>query len=117
VITVSEIKEEGGLQRIDLKDRLDRKSQPERVMLGLRSMNLIGGWGVGIRLVPPDFWTLDGQNAIVACPCGETPAPLALGPMIECGCGRFFFFEGSDVWSFGSPGHAEKVIETADQEI
>lgn len=52
------------------------------------------------REVPPDFLAPDMIDdkvvTVVACPCGEEPAP-AEGGMAECGCGRFYLNTGQKV--------------------
>jgi hypothetical protein len=51
------------------------------------------------KQVPPNFWTRDGDSAIVACPCGAEPA-VPLEGTVECAgedCGRWFLFTGDHV--------------------
>lgn len=46
------------------------------------------------REVPGEFWNIDGDHAIVACPCKVDPPPeVPLGGTRECageGCGRWY---------------------------
>jgi hypothetical protein len=105
IITVAEVREDGGWQRIDLPDRLNRKDL-KRILTGVPGADIVAQWGVRIREVPGDYWSLDDQTAVIACPCGETPAALALSALTECACGRFFFFDGSNVWALGAPADA-----------
>jgi hypothetical protein len=101
-ITVHELTEEG-LKTLDLPpDRLGRKD-PRILMSGLPGVAMMASWGVRVRKVPAAFWSLDGNAAVVSCPCGGSPQPVALEPVVDCECGRFFFFDGQDVWAFATP--------------
>lgn len=101
-------------------DRLGRQ-QPRRFG-ALTYANLCAEVGIGRKEVPGDFWTLtltddDFPSAEVACQCGETPNVEAMAPFVECGCGRWFFFDGEDVWAFKpasrtdvAPDHSETSV-------
>jgi hypothetical protein len=55
----------------------------------------------GAKSIPGEFWLVDEEHAIVACPCGEEPR-VGLGNVHFCageGCNRIFFFIGSEVRS------------------
>lgn len=111
-IRVCDIKEgDEHWQVIDLPDRLDRRDL-RPVLGGLSASTLMASWGVRLREVPGDYWNLDDQTAVIACPCGESPMALALAPLTECSCGRFFFFDASNVWVLGSPTPPEPENET-----
>lgn len=91
------------------KDRVGREEG--HWIGGLTYATCAAQWGVGCKGVPGDFWSLDITDdgypcAVVACPCGESPAVEALAPIVACcgeGCGRHFFFDGESVWAFNSP--------------
>lgn len=93
------------------RDRLGREEG--HWMGGLTYATCGAQWGVGCKKVPGDFWTLDITDdgfpcAIVACPCGGTPAVETLGPQVACGdCARYFFYDGESVWAFNSPTQVE----------
>jgi hypothetical protein len=46
------------------------------------------------REVPGEFWSLEGEQVVVSCPCGVDPAPaVPLGGTLECpgeDCGRWY---------------------------
>lgn len=49
--------------------------------------------------VPGSFWMLDGDEAVISCPCGHTPY-VPFNVLVECDgpdCGRCFFFDGNRV--------------------
>jgi hypothetical protein len=48
------------------------------------------------RRVPPEFWTIDDQTAVISCPCGRSPEVPEYG-FGHCGCGRFFIYDGRTV--------------------
>lgn len=55
----------------------------------------------GAKSIPGEFWQVDDEEAIVACPCGEEPH-VALGGLRFCAgedCHRVFFFMGREVRS------------------
>lgn len=55
----------------------------------------------GAKSIPGEFWQVDDEHAIVACPCGEEPH-VALGGTHFCtgeDCHRVFFFMGREVRS------------------
>lgn len=71
------------------------------------------------RKIPPEFWSLDGESAVVACPCGEEPV-IELGVATFCGgsdwidedrdrdderdgCGRAYLYDGQAVRVAFSP--------------
>ena len=55
------------------------------------------------KLVPPEFWQLDGEQAVIACPCGAEPRIRPDG-LTGCGCGRLFAFDGRQIRSrLGEP--------------
>lgn len=51
--------------------------------------------------VPGEWFALDGDVAVIACPCKVDPPPAArFNVVTRCageGCGRWFFFNGSRV--------------------
>lgn len=54
-----------------------------------------------MTVIPGEFWSTDVNaegytEAVIACPCHETPRVEA-GRLAECTCGRIFYFIGSDV--------------------
>lgn len=57
-----------------------------------------------VRVVPAEFWAraLDGDEARVSCPCGETPAALA-GTTKTCVCERCYLYDGAQVRVAFSP--------------
>jgi hypothetical protein len=46
------------------------------------------------REVPGEFWSFEGEQVVVSCPCGVDPAPaVPLGGTLECpgeDCGRWY---------------------------
>lgn len=48
------------------------------------------------KRVPGEFWQLDGDEAVVACPCGVEPR-IRIDGVLACTCGRLFVFDGDDV--------------------
>lgn len=59
--------------------------------------------------VPGEFWTVDSETAVVACPCGETPN-VPFNSIRDCGCERIFAFTGREVRVANSPkGSSEPV--------
>jgi hypothetical protein len=54
------------------------------------------------RRVPPEFWALEDAVAVVACPCGETPAAVP-GTSKTCECGRAYLYDGQIVRVAFSP--------------
>lgn len=57
--------------------------------------------------IPSEFWALDVNDegyseAVVACPCGNTPH-IEVGTMEQCSCPRIFFFGGPAVFVANSP--------------
>lgn len=106
---------EQGLMAIPGIDRLGRRDL-RRVMTGVAGFSHMASWGVRVRRVPGPYWGLDGVRAIVACPCGETPAVVALEPAVGCVCGRHFFFDGSDVWAMATPSSGEPAVSEPEPE-
>jgi hypothetical protein len=53
----------------------------------------------GASVVPPDFWNLDDNAAVIACPCGEQPVVPFARFHICSGedCGRVFLFFGDEI--------------------
>jgi hypothetical protein len=101
-------------------------SVPDKDRLGRREGHWFGGLtyatlaaqiGVGCKKVPGDFWSLDITDdgypcAMVACPCGSTPAVEPFGPQMPCGgCERYFFYDGENVWAYNSPTPVAEVPE------
>lgn len=92
-------------------DRLGRR-QPRRI-LGLMSLfrsipTLASEFSVA---VPDEFWAMDVSDdgyhlAVVSCPCTEAPR-VEIARVVECSCGRFFFFTGDAVLVAGSPAAAQ----------
>jgi len=89
----------------DTLPALDRLGRPElRRMGALRYAVSASEWGVGYKEVPSNFWSLsvigDGfPCAEVACQCRGDVVCEALA-MVRCECGRWFFFEGANVFVF-----------------
>lgn len=81
-------------------DALGRK-QPKRV--GLIEVLRALPWMMGVfeRRVPPEFYALEGDVAVVACQCKtEQPPRVPFNVVTRCdgeGCGRWFFFDGDVV--------------------
>ncbi len=92
------------------------------VMTPLRWAAWLAGVGVQPRLVPSEYWAQDATEtgevsidangreevvvapvAVVACPCGEQPAAVALAMPVTCACERVFFFDGEHVYCFNTP--------------
>lgn len=48
------------------------------------------------KQVPSEFWQLDGDAAIIACPCEADPNVPVQQP-VTCECGRMFVFDGDQV--------------------
>jgi hypothetical protein len=59
--------------------------------------------GVRLRVVPPEFLTEDGEDVVVACPCGAKPRVASL-QIVPCVCERYYFHGVNDVWSLGFGG-------------
>lgn len=72
------------------------------VMSGLRWATWLGEVGVTPRLVPGEFWALDGERVEVACPCGHSPVVAEDAAPSRCECERYFCFVGGDVWCFNT---------------
>lgn len=95
-------------QSVRNRDRVGREEG--HWMGGLTYATYAAQVGIRTREVPGDFWALtiteDGYPcAEVSCPCGGTPEVETLAPMVACdGCDRRFFFDGSSVWAFNTPG-------------
>lgn len=53
------------------------------------------------KTVPSEFFAMDGDDAIIACPCGVDPPPrVPFNMPVRCegeGCGRWFFFDRQTV--------------------
>lgn len=54
------------------------------------------------RKIPAEFWSLDGNVATVACPCGEEPRSEE-GIPVGCGCDRSYLYDGQSVRIAGGP--------------
>lgn len=48
------------------------------------------------KRVPGEFWQLEVDEAVVACPCGVEPR-VRLDGVVACECGRLFVFDGDEV--------------------
>lgn len=46
--------------------------------------------------VPPEFWQLEVDEAVIACPCGVEPH-VRIQTISTCECGRMFVFDGDEV--------------------
>lgn len=66
------------------------------------------------REVPGQFWTLEGDHAVVACPCKVDPPPMVpLGGTRECpgeSCGRWYLATRKTVLA----ANAETMAATLD---
>jgi hypothetical protein len=54
------------------------------------------------REVPGEFWALDDDNAMVSCPCGETPC-VPFESVAMCECERGYLYDGQAVKVAFSP--------------
>lgn len=96
-------------------DALGRK-QPKRaggVIELLRGMPwLMGRFS---REVPPEFYVMDGDSVVVACPCKtEQPPSVPFNVATRCegeGCGRWFFFDGDRVRVAREPDLQTQVVD------
>jgi hypothetical protein len=85
---------------------IDRLGRSEGHWLGGLTYAVgMGQWGVGYKEVPSNFWSLSVTNegyplAEVACQCDADVACEALAPMVRCECGRWFLFDGANVFCF-----------------
>jgi hypothetical protein len=94
-------------------------SEPKRLSFLSFAKVVPGLASVFSRKIPPEFWSLDTNTAIIACPCGET-ALGELGVATFCGasdwinedrerdderdgCGRAYLFDGQAVRVAFSP--------------
>lgn len=84
------------------------------VLSGIGWSGYLAELGIPLRPVPPEFWTLDADEAgepvaVIACPCGHDPHTPKLHSPVECQarrpstCPRYFFFDGENVYAFNSP--------------
>lgn len=74
---------------------------------GFQWLGVLFRAGVPRRVIGRQHWVaqsrLDGDCAVVSCPCGEAAAvPLARSPT-RCECDRWFFYDGTDVWALLGP--------------
>lgn len=87
-----------------LRDRDD--GEPHR-LTGFSFMGVYLQGGLNPREVPQEFWDFAEANgatvAAVRCPCGVADdVPLGEHPT-KCDCGRWYFFDGTDVLSLVPP--------------
>jgi hypothetical protein len=96
-------------------------SEPKRLSFLTFAKVVPGLASVFSRKIPPEFWSLDGNAAVIACPCGEEPVAI-LGVATFCGgtdwidedrerdderdgCGRAYLYDGQVVRVAFSPTH------------
>jgi hypothetical protein len=94
-------------------------SEPKRLSFLACANAAPGLASIFSRKIPPEFWSLDTNTAIIACPCGET-AMGELGVATFCGssdwidedrerdderdgCGRAYLYDGQAVRVAFSP--------------
>jgi hypothetical protein len=71
--------------------------------------------GVEHRVVPAEFWSQEVSDdgvatvARVACPCGHEPVVELAAHPVKCECSRWFFYNGTDVWSLCGPRAADET--------
>lgn len=83
--------------------RIGRRSEPRRLDFGLMMQAVPGLAAQFVRKIPPEFWTVVGNElAEVACPCGVTPA-ARLGVPATCECARTYLYTGEHVRVAGGP--------------
>lgn len=79
-----------------------------RVLAPLSGFQWVGAFmaaGLGSVEVPAEHWTADedgGGFVVVRCLCGEAPHAWAAAYPTRCGCGRWFFYDGTTVLSLGA---------------
>jgi hypothetical protein len=85
----------------------ERGMKMPRRLGALTMLRSIPGLPSQFRSIPDDFFTLDVNEegyteAVIACPCGETPT-VEIGRLVECACERFFLNMGVRVLVANSP--------------
>lgn len=87
-------------RRRDLERALSRSHEPRRLDVAMmaRAVPEVAGqfFQECAKQVPPEFWQLDGDEAIIACPCEHDPH-VGLQQLATCECGRMFVFDGDQV--------------------
>lgn len=86
-------------------DLLGRR-QPRRVVAA-RFFEVVPALMGQFAAIPPEFWTQDVggdgyTEAVIACPCREEPR-VEVGCTEQCGCGRFYWYDGRQVSVGNSP--------------
>lgn len=72
----------------------------------------------GAKSIPGEFWQVDEEEAVIACPCGEEPH-VALGNYHFCtgeDCNRIFFFMGRDVRSVTLSDEQQAALAVPDDD-
>jgi hypothetical protein len=108
-----------------LREELGRGyvSEPTRLSFVSFAKVIPGLAAIFSRKIPPEFWTQDGNAAVIACPCGGDPVSI-LGVATFCGssdwidedrerdderdgCGRAYLYDGQVVRVAFSPAKPE----------
>lgn len=111
--------------RPDVADQIPSKKT--RDLLGREQGRRIGwhwffralpGMFAQFSTIPGDFWAQDVNDdgfseAVVSCPCGETPH-IEVGCVEKCVCERWFFFAGPEVLVANSPARQAESQPTAE---
>lgn len=58
--------------------------------------------------VPGEFWNEDSGEAVIACPCGETPS-VPFNSIRACECERIFTYTGRNVRVANGPAVVARV--------
>lgn len=100
---------ERALQRITRADQ----QQPRRLNIADFARAIPGYMDLWLTKIPPEFWSLDGDEVTVACPCGGSPV-AKLGEPTLCkgwGCPRAYVFDGQHVRVAFSPKRVNRVSD------
>jgi hypothetical protein len=100
-------------RRAEFERALSRTHDPRRLDLGMMC-RAVPGLAAQIvensKPVPGEFWQLDGDEAIIACPC-KLDACVAAQELQTCECGRMFAFDGDQVRAIPASFFAEQPAE------